>query len=271
MANKISIITINKNNSLGLRKTMESVFNQSLKNIEYIVVDGASTDDSIKVIRSYENCTIDYKWISEPDSGIYSAMNKGIRLASGDYLQFLNSGDLLCNENVLSEITTNLDDSKSILYGNMIKTVKNKPLIDRGFISRQPTLLDFYTGTLNHSPSFIKKSLFDQFGLYDENLKIVSDWKWFLEVIILNDIKIDYLDLNITNFDMFGISNTNKVLEISERKNVFESILPQAIIKDYADNVFLIEQIRRIKRYKIIYILFYFVERVLFKLEKRKK
>ncbi len=88
---KLSIITINKNNAYGLRKTIQSVINQTYSNIEYIIIDGASTDGSIDVIKKFED-KIDW-WASEPDTGIYNAMNKGIKIATGDYCQFLNSGD----------------------------------------------------------------------------------------------------------------------------------------------------------------------------------
>ena len=92
---RLSIVTINWNNATGLEKTMQSVATQSFKEFEYIIVDGASTDGSIEVVKLYESQFAHLKWVSESDSGIYNAMNKGIRMASGDYIQILNSGDSL--------------------------------------------------------------------------------------------------------------------------------------------------------------------------------
>ena len=98
---KCSIVTINRNNASGLEKTMQSVASQTFKDFEYIIIDGASTDASVDVIKAREADFAHIKWMSEPDSGIYNAMNKGIRMATGDYVQFLNSGDCLAAPDVM--------------------------------------------------------------------------------------------------------------------------------------------------------------------------
>lgn len=263
---KISIITINKNNALGLQKTMESVLNQTYKDFEYIVVDGSSTDESIEIIKSFK--LNNFKWISEPDTGIYNAMNKGIQMSTGEYLQFLNSGDVLVDKTVLIDIVSKLNDEVNILYGNMLKPIKKRLHCDKGFEGRQPTMLDFYRGTLNHSPAYIGRTLFDTYGVYDESLKIVSDWKWFLEVIVIKGVDIHYLDRNITLFDMGGVSNTLKNIELEERELTLKKILPIGVYFDYSNYSFPIEQYQRIKKSKILYSIFYFIERVLFKFEK---
>ena len=118
MSFKISIISINYNNKEGLRKTVESVVNQTYKNFEYIVIDGGSTDDSTDILDEYHE-KINYI-VSEPDSGIYNAMNKGIKVAKGDYLLFLNSGDCLIDQFVIQKVITELNDKISIYYGNLI-------------------------------------------------------------------------------------------------------------------------------------------------------
>jgi len=266
---KLSIITINRNNTEGLRKTMDSVFNQTFKDFEYIVIDGNSSDGSVELIEKFKNSSsIDgFLWFSEPDSGIYNAMNKGIGMAKGEYIQFLNSGDILAGNNVTEKMLGSLPNNCDIFYGNMLKPLSKRIHRDRGFAGRIPTMLDFYTGTLNHSSAYIKRNLFDTYGLYDENLKIVSDWKWYLQVIALNDIKPNYVDIDVTIFDMTGISTMNSSLDKEERMQVLSEILPISVLKDYESYSFPIEQVKRINRYCITRKGFWFVERILFKIE----
>ena len=118
MSYKLSIITINYNNALGLKKTMSSIEKQTWKEFEYIMVDGNSTDGSLEVMKTFNYIGLNY--ISEPDSGIYNAMNKGIKMAKGKYLLFLNSGDVLENENVLKNVLQYFNDDYAILSGNII-------------------------------------------------------------------------------------------------------------------------------------------------------
>lgn len=276
---KLSIITINRDNVVGLRKTLESVFNQAFRDFEYIVIDGNSTDGSVELIKQYEGSSVEnFSWISEPDTGIYNAMNKGIRMAKGEYVQFLNSGDVLAANDVTEKMLFELkveseklnDNTNSIpvLYGNMMKQTPKRLLRDKGFAGRQPTMLDFYTGTLNHSPAYIKRSLFDTYGLYDETLKIVSDWKWYLQVIVLNGVVPVYKDIDVTVFDMNGISTVNVSLDKEERLQVLTEILPMSVLKDYERWSFPIEQMKRINRYWITRNGFRLVERSLFKINK---
>ena len=275
---KLSIITINYNNASGLRKTIVSVLKQTSHDFEFIVVDGASTDGSVELIQSLDFCTLhSFQWISETDLGIYNAMNKGIRMAKGEYIQFLNSGDTLAANDVTEKILQVIDNKEQrtkdnegvlILYGNMLKPLQKRIHRDRGFAGRQPTMLDFYAGTLNHSSAFIKRSLFETYGLYDELLRIVSDWKWFLQVIALHGVIPVYKDIDVTVFDMSGISSINSDLDKMERKEVLESILPQSVLSDYESWSFPIEQISRINRYWIISKMFWLTERVLFKYDK---
>ena len=268
----LSIITINRNNAAGLEKTMRSVAAQVFADFEYIVVDGASTDESVKVIRSFESSFGDrLKWISEPDKGIYNAMNKGIGMASGEYLQFLNSGDSLVLDNVTMRMTEALKDNEfpPILYGNMLKDMPDgKILRDKGFAGKPISFLGFYTGSLNHPSSYIKKSLFEKYGRYDENLKIVSDWKWFLLSIILGGEKPVYADIDVTLFDMNGISEKNKALDKAERRRVMNELIPSSILADYNRWSSSIIQMMRLKRHPWAYRLLCFLERVLFKIEK---
>lgn len=318
---KLSIITINYNNAQGLKKTIASVASQTYRNIEHIIVDGGSTDGSVDVIRDYENTikqsvtidqsTIQVKWLSEPDKGIYNAMNKGIEIALGrrvvdtfnrsersedkfnevdrpkqsrvenkelpDYIQILNSGDLLASPDVTERMMSALytvhrtpyteNGSHAILYGNMVKfDYANNRILGK---SREVeySLRNYYSGTMNHDCCYFHRDLFETYGLYDENLKIVSDWKWFLQAIGLGHLKPVYVDIDVTIFDASGISETNLALRNQERRQVLEELLPPAILADYDAHAFEIEQMNRLRR-RHLYGLVYFIERVLFKLEK---
>lgn len=270
----LTIITINRNNAAGLEKTMRSVLEQTCTNFEYVVVDGASDDGSVEVVERFaEQFGERLKWISEPDKGIYNAMNKGIKMASGDYLEFLNSGDCLVSGDVIERMCKALEKQNypSILYGNMLKDMPNgKILRDKCFAGGEISFLGFYTGTLNHSPVLIRKDIFEKYGLYDENLRIVSDWKWYLQAIILGEEKPVYADIDVTLFDMNGISETNKTLDKAERKQVLEQLIPHTILVDYDHWAFPIDQMKRLKRHPWAYKLVWFIERCLFKVEKRR-
>lgn len=271
---KLSIITINRNNAAGLEKTMQSVAAQTYKEFEYIIIDGASTDGGVEVIKSFESKFGHLKWVSEPDSGIYNAMNKGIRMASGDYIQILNSGDSLAKEDVTERMLSALGETgdPSVLYGNMVKCFPDGyRMVDKSFAGQEITMLGMYTGTLNHDPAYIRRDLFDKYGYYDESLKIVSDWKWYLQAIILGGEKPKYVDMDVTLFDMTGISETSKELDQTERKQVLEQLFPEAVLKDYERYVFPIEQINRLQRHPWSYKMMSFLERCLFKLEKKKQ
>ena len=270
----LSIITINRNNAAGLGKTMRSVASQIGVDIEYVVIDGASTDGSVEVIHKHEDIFGSrLKWVSEPDKGIYNAMNKGIKMASGAYLQFLNSGDCLCSNEVTGRMLEALGESgnPSILYGNMLKDMPDGRIMrDRCFAGKDISLLGFYTGSLNHSSALIQKSLFDKYGLYDESLKIVSDWKWFLQAIILGEEKPVYVDMDVTLFDMNGISEKNKALDKAERRQVLNELIPSTILADYDRWALTINRMRRLERHPWANHIAKFLERVLFKLEKRR-
>lgn len=251
---------------------MKSVLSQARTDFEYIVVDGASTDGSVSIIERYAPLFNGRLiWASEPDHGIYNAMNKGIRMASGDYLEFLNSGDCLVSSEVVGRMFEALENKGkiSILYGNMLKDLSGGKVIrDRSFAGQEITFLGFFRGTLNHSPAYIRRSLFEKYGCYDESLRIVSDWKWFLQVIVFGGEKAVYADIDVTLFDMTGISETNKELDRAERKMVLDDLIPAPILADYEKWSDAIVQMRRLKRHPWAYGLVRLIERGLFKIER---
>ena len=232
---KLSVITINRNNADGLDKTIQSVINQSYKDFEYIVIDGNSTDHSIDIIKKY-NSNINY-WVSETDKGIYNAMNKGIAKANGNYVLFLNSGDYLVNNNVLKSVFEK-QQTADIIYGNMQIDWGNGK-ITSGKMPDKITFKQMYIDTLWHPVSFIKKTLFDKYGLYNEIYKVVADYDFFFKVIIINNVTTYHVNLDIAMYNLNGLSSLpeNKDLEQSERKKVIESYLPQSIIDFAIDTI----------------------------------
>ena len=270
---KLSIITINYNNAEGLRKTLASVAAQSYANIQHVIIDGNSSDTSKDVIIDYaentKNPNHEILWVSEKDKGIYNAMNKGIEMATGDYIQILNSGDILAGEDVTEKMVCQLnqnDESVGILYGNMIKVNAQDKVVGKSGYAEY-SLRQFYHSTLNHDCAYIRKDLFEEYGLYDENLKIVSDWKWYLQAIGLGSVKPEYVDIDVTIFDDGGISETQLDRRAAERRQVLEELLPSAVLWDYDTHAFEMEQMNRLRRWKL-YPLVYFMERVCFKFEK---
>ncbi|UHG94035.1 glycosyltransferase (plasmid) [Spirosoma oryzicola] len=228
---RLSIITINYNNTVGLAKTIESVITQTSTDYEYIVIDGGSRDGSLDIIKKYEK-SLSY-WVSEPDRGIYHAMNKGIRQATGDYCQFLNSGDYLLASEVTERMLTDMPSDCSIVYGNEIRDIGNKRVVKKSYAGRPITFLDLYRGTIFHGSAYIKRSLFDKYGLYDESFKIVSDWKFYLVAVGLQNEQVAYCNIDLVWFDNTGISTLNQALDQYERAAVLKQELPQRILADY--------------------------------------
>ena len=337
----LSIITINYNNAGGLRKTLASVVSQTYAAIEHIIIDGGSSDNSVEVIREYESSLAlsphRLKWISEKDTGIYNAMNKGLEIALGrrvvtddhtslsiansqspiaqtDYIQILNSGDILAAHDVTERMMAALEaqqakgeklevkgvenseadiqaftpytlhptptDASSpyqnrpaIFYGNMIKEYPDgrrvKDTCGGGDYTPE-SFLYFYKGTLNHDCAYIRRDLFEKYGLYNEHMKICSDWEWYVRTIVLGGERTVYTNIDVTVFDMMGVSESggkNRALIQQERRDYLESILPVSVLRDYDKYAFPIEQYLRLKKYHL-WGLVYFMERVCFKFEK---
>jgi len=224
MPYKLSIITINLNNSSGLKKTCLSVITQTFKEFEWIIIDGGSKDDSVDIIKQYSNY-ITY-WISEADSGVYNAMNKGIKNATGEYLLFLNSGDYLLHPWTLQEvideikITQNVDVYYSDAVLNTYQLCKSP---------KEVTLDFFIKGMINHQNCIIKRELFKH-RLYDENYQIVADWYFFIKELIDYRITFLHIKTNIAIFDTYGISNSISEKYFAERYYILKKL---NIIKKY--------------------------------------
>lgn len=204
---KLSIITINLNNGAGLRETLRSVISQGdFANCEHIVVDGASTDSTPEVIAEFRSHIA--KLVSEPDSGIYNAMNKGLALADGDYLLFLNSGDVL-TPGVLAKIDFG-SFHEDFVYGDL--DFKEPERIRHREIPPpdQITPPYFMFNSLPHPATFIRRSIFDKYGPYDETMKIAADAKFFFTAVNSGGATLRKLPLTISVFKTDGISSNPK-------------------------------------------------------------
>ena len=268
---KLSIITINYNNAEGLRKTLASVASQTYADIEHVIVDGGSTDGSVEIIRQYadneairlkgyeairqENSKADKQalspnhlitsspiiWISEKDRGIYDAQNKGIRLAHGEYCYFLNAGDTFCNEHVLELIfkplTFNLSPLTStpdILYGNEIIVDGNGQRVGIARGVANPSFVDLYNSCMKHQASFIHRELFEQYGMYDDTMRICADFDWFFRVIAFHDdVTLEYKDVDIAYFENTGLSYHAPELCAKERQQILDRYMSKRMQRDY--------------------------------------
>lgn len=236
---KLSIITINLNNRDGLQKTMESVSSQSYHDYEYIIIDGASTDGSVDVVSDekihnyFIRNGIGYKWISEKDNGIYNAMNKGICMANGEYLLFLNSGDYLVDKDVLSKVFNN--DLRADIICARCDVSKNGQVVWTSPYLQSVTLQTLYFIGIPHQSTFIKKSLFEVFGEYDESYKYNADIAFWYKTIIFGGVSIQGVNIITTNYNLEGLSSISSGSEdITNENRIIQSqgCLPR-ILPDY--------------------------------------
>ena len=242
---KLTIITVNRNNLTGLKKTVESVLKQSWREFEYLVIDGASTDGSAEYLESVSK---DLTWgISEKDRSLYDAMNKGIERARGEYVLFLNSGDYLADQKVLARVQGELT-GEGLIYGNLRfihpdgkKTLQTFPAhLDFGFL---------YAYYLPHPGTFIKRELFDTIGQYRVD-GISSDWQFFMNAVLEFGVSYIYLNQCISVYDTKGISSHPKNLEIidREKKNFIVQNFPALsdhLLKTLEEDRGLIRNLRR--------------------------
>ncbi len=201
---KFSIITINYNNIEGLKRTINSVISQTYKNFEYIVIDGGSTDGSKELIEKYQDHLA--FWCSEPDKGVYNAMNKGIDHAKGEYINFMNSGDSFYDKNTLTDISKE-DMVTDVLYGDWIRVYS-----DHEEFRKAPTKADlafFYDRNICHQAMFIKREAHLN-NKYDERFKIYADWALWQQ-LALKDYSFQYIPQTICKFEAItGISEKNR-------------------------------------------------------------
>lgn len=230
---KLSIITVNLNNRDGLQKTIDSVVAQTFKDFEWIVIDGGSTDGSKELIEQYADHFA--YWVSEPDKGIYNAMNKGIKVAKGEYLQFLNSGDWLWDNHILQNVFSNNDgDNTDILYGKCLVHDTNGEIFEYGPHYDIFTPFSMVYSTISHPASFTRLNLFDRVGLFDESFRIAGDLDFFFRAIIINSATTRFIDQAITHFSGGGISMTSPIATEKEKEIILNKYMISGCGKDYS-------------------------------------
>lgn len=194
----ITVITVCYNAEKTIEQTIQSVINQNYENFEYIIIDGKSTDKTVEIIKKYQKIfPIVLK--SEKDEGIYDAMNKGVSISTGEYINFMNSGDFFYNKNILCFIEKYLDNEIDIIYGNTEILYKDFKLINK-----EPKPENLWMGRTPHQSSFIKSSTMKKYN-YNINNKIVADLEFFMNVYY-NNGKIKKIEEVISSFSKDGIT-----------------------------------------------------------------
>ena len=224
----ISVITVSYNAVLTIEQTILSVINQTYLNIEYIIIDGGSTDGTVNVIKKYAD-KIAY-WVSESDKGIYDAMNKGIAYSHGEYCNFINAGDKFCSSSILKQVM-DFNHVADIIVGQDLHVNEHNKIVSRSVLPRRYNLLHFYITTIPHQSCFIRASLLKKY-YYDTSLKIVSDWKFYLQSIVLGGHSVAAYNNVIVICNPRGASSDNNRIK-EEREKVLKDLLPAYIVNDY--------------------------------------
>lgn len=223
---KISVITVSYNACLYIEETIKSVIGQRYDSFEYIIVDGNSSDGTVNVIRNYQDKIS--QWISEPDKGIYNAMNKAVRMASGEYCIFMNAGDVFLDPLVLKQVSFFLEDGFDYLLGNEI-SIKNGKIVDYVCAPPKITTELLVRKSLSHQASFIKRKLLLEYP-YDEALRMVSDWKFCIQTLLQGNATYRAIDVDVCKFNHEGMTFKNMHLGRKERMEVLQDLLPHETI-----------------------------------------
>lgn len=247
---KLSVITVSYNAAGVIEDTILSVISQNYDSYEYIVVDGASSDGTIEIVRNYYS-KIKHV-LSEPDSGIYEAMNKGVKLACGDYCIFMNAGDRFVNDSVLSAVSQFLDGSYDYVLGNEVG-IDDKGKIKHYKHSRKAiTPYNLMWSSVSHQASFIKRSLLLD-DPYDETLKLVSDWKFALKNLILHPHPYLEINIDVCFFLIGGLTNTCNERGRLERKAVLEELLDPAQYNRVTSSEYEVSFINKVRNKLLFY------------------
>ena len=242
---KISIITISFNANDTIEKTLNSINSQSYSNIEHIIVDGGSIDGTIEICNSFSHIS---KIISEPDNGVYDAFNKGLKLATGDIIGFLNADDVFCNENSIQDIVDAFSNNETdIVYGNLDYVNKEGKVI-RNWISRP-----YEKGLVKkawmpaHPTFYCKKEVYEHLGGYNDSFKIAGDFELCLRFLEINNIPSFYLNKKIVKMLVGGISNSG----LKSKLTIFKEELRAFKINNISINpvLFFFYKLKKVKQF----------------------
>ena len=224
MKKKVTVITINLNNLEGLKRTAESVIAQTSRDFEYIVIDGGSTDGSREYIARLPR--VDY-WVSEPDKGIYNAMNKAVRMAQGEYCIFMNSGDAFFAPDVLDQVIPLLNGGDFYVGQPMLM---RDDQMERGHMPDTMTLEFLLEDSINHQCTFTRTAILKE-SPYNENNKIVSDWEKFFREWLFHDRSYIPMDITVACYNLEGISNTDQKTSLKEKWNIIHALIPPSTLE----------------------------------------
>lgn len=224
----LTIITINFNHLEGLRRTIDSVVNQTFKDYEWIVVDGGSTDGSRELLEQYKDHFT--WWCSEPDKGVYNAMNKGLVHSTGEYVNFMNAGDVFAESTILEEIFS-VQHKADVLYGRMVVGSKDGKEYWLNMMKPRLRFFDFYSSTLNHQSTFTRRELFVKYGGFDESYKVYGDWRHFAQLIGVEKVSTEFIPKILSIYEGNGLSMLQEEAcqrELARlRKEIYPTITPE--------------------------------------------
>lgn len=213
---KISIITVSYNSSKTIKDTFDSILSQAYNNIEYIVVDGDSKDSTINIIKEYKQKfvgrNIEFKWISEKDKGLYDAMNKGIKMATGDIVGIINSDDVYNQNNILEKVVNEFQETNALsVYGDLVYVEENNlDKITRYWKSGKYNNKCFLFGWMPPHPSFfVKREVYENYGKFRLDMGTAADYEIMLRFIHKNKISVSYISEVIVRMRLGGASNAN--------------------------------------------------------------
>jgi glycosyltransferase involved in cell wall biosynthesis len=248
----LSIITINLNNAPGLQKTLESILLQTSRNFEWIVIDGASTDESVALIENNLK-HINY-WISEPDQGIYSAMNKGVLAARGEYVLFLNSGDYFADGQVIDYFAQKHQPSDFVVGNVVLEGAKDKREEAVLSPSSEEEVFHLCISAFPHQAMFIRRDVFEEYGLYREDKRIASDWYQTINALFKGNATVSHLPLLVSICEKDGISSRLSREMYQERKELIrENPYFAVLFEFYSDNR---EIVTALKSNRFVFFLF---------------
>lgn len=257
---KLTIITINFNHKEGLKRTIDSIVSQTFTDYEWIVVDGGSIDGSKELLEQYKDKFV--WWCSEPDKGVYNAMNKGIAHARGEYTNFMNSGDIFVHPNILEEIFSK-PHTADILYGMMMRGSIDGEVSERNIMKPNIKWWELCNNTFGHQSEFMKTELFS-IKMYDESYKVAADADWNTYMVVNKRVSTEYIPLKISIIEEGGIS-TNMETLCKERKRIRETYYYMLSNEDISD----LKYLAVVNHFKVSRQIFYLLSRCMNRIRKR--
>lgn len=249
----ISLVTVTYNSGKTLRESFQSILSQSYVDIEYIIVDGLSSDNTLSIIKEYESRFMGrLKWISEKDHGIYDAMNKGIQMATGDIVGILNSDDVLMDNDVLKDIASVFDDQTDAIYGNLY-FVKQSDVNHIVRVWKGSPYKSFTTGWHPAHPTFyVRREIYKKYGTFDLAFDVSADFELMLRLIEKYHIRSKYIDRYMVKMRVGGESTGSFINVIRGNKNVVKAFRKNGIsVSPFYPIIRLYPKILNLIKYKL--------------------